>query len=107
MQVLKTGLDCTYMQIMGPEETQLPNGMGWDMKKSVMYLADTFMKEFGETPGVVWEMRVDKQGLPVRDSAHQLQRRLAPHSHTALERPLRRRINQSWKTKAKRAQRQS
>ncbi len=60
---------------MSPEETQLPNGMDWDMKKGVMYYNDTFMKEFGDTPGIIWELKVDQHGLPVRDVDGKLDRR--------------------------------
>lgn len=66
---------CYWLQVMSPEETQLPNGMGWDMAKHVMYLNDTFMKEFGDTPGIIWEIKVDQQGVPVRDASQQLQKR--------------------------------
>ena len=64
-----------WEQVMTPEETQLPNGMAWDMRKGVMYLNDTFMKEFGDTPGIIWELKVDPQGVPVRDSSQQLVKR--------------------------------
>ena len=60
---------------MTPDETQLPNGMDWDMSKGVMYPSDTFMKEFGDTPGIIWELKVDKQGVPVRDASGKLDRR--------------------------------
>ena len=60
---------------MTPEETQLPNGMDWDMNKGVMYFNDTFMKEFGDTPGIIWEMKVDREGVPVRNADGQLDRR--------------------------------
>lgn len=60
---------------MTPAETQLPNGMAWDMQKGVMYFNDTFLKEFGDTPGIIWELKVDQQGVPVRDSSQQLVKR--------------------------------
>lgn len=69
---------------MTPEETQLPNGMGWDMKKQVMYLNDTFLKEFGDTPGIIWEIRVDQQGVPVRNASQQLEKRYTCHLPTTL-----------------------
>ncbi|KAK9841181.1 hypothetical protein WJX74_001465 [Apatococcus lobatus] len=72
-------------EVMTPEETQLPNGMGWDMQKGVMYLNDTFMKEFEDTPGIIWEIQVDKQGVPARNASKQLKKRVVYKINVAKE----------------------
>lgn len=60
---------------MGEEETQLPNGLDWPTNKTVMYYNDSMYNGVDPPQGICWVHQTDKDGVPVRDSNGQLQRR--------------------------------
>lgn len=58
---LRTGSQFGLVTVVGSTEVVLPNGLDWDMKKSVFYLVDT-------ADSVVREYPADENGVPVRNA---------------------------------------
>ncbi|KAK9814657.1 hypothetical protein WJX72_009323 [[Myrmecia] bisecta] len=65
-----------WVEIVGTEEVQLPNGMAWNLNSGEMYLNDSVYDGINPAAGVVWAYTVNEEGMPMRDADGKLQRRV-------------------------------
>ena len=53
------------VQMLGPDDIQLPNGLDWNPTKGVMYLNDSINNQHDPPHGTIWEYKTDDRGVPL------------------------------------------
>ena len=56
--------EAAWLQLLGPEGVQLPNGLDWNSKKGVMYFNDSINSDNNPPCGTIWEYKTDEFGIP-------------------------------------------